>query len=110
MFRGLYLASKVEVAKEAGYEWMYEDLKNNGPNNIYKLAKTRQRRDQDIDRMIFVKASDGFGKGKSMSKNTPGKDEKISEGTTDGICRFKEGLRHSTQGPNLVLHKKDRNS
>ena len=41
------------------YEQMYEDLKNNGPKNLYKLAKTRQRRAQDIDRMIFVKDSEG---------------------------------------------------
>ena len=42
------------VAKEKGYEKLYEDLKENDPKNLYKLAKTRKGRSQDIDRVIFV--------------------------------------------------------
>ena len=50
---------RVAIAKEKGYEKLYEDLKENGPKNLYKLAKTRKRRSQDIDRMIFVKDREG---------------------------------------------------
>ena len=45
----------VAVAKEEGYEALYKELENNGPKKIYKLAKTRMRRAQDIDRLVFVK-------------------------------------------------------
>ena len=46
---------KVAIAKEKGYEKLYEYLKENGQKSLYKLAKTRKRGSQDIDRMIFVK-------------------------------------------------------
>jgi hypothetical protein len=49
----------VAIAKEKGYEKLYEDNMENGPKNLYKLAKTRKRRSQDIDRMIFVKDREG---------------------------------------------------
>ena len=66
-YRERNVTSKTEVAKakEAGYEEMYEDLKKNGPKNLYKLAKTRKRRAQDIDMMMFVKD----GEGKIMSSD-----------------------------------------
>ena len=38
------------IAKEKGYEKLYEDLKENGPKNLYKLAKKRKRRSHDIVR------------------------------------------------------------
>ena len=38
---------------------MYEDLKKNGPKNLYKLAKTRKRRALDIDKMMFIKDGEG---------------------------------------------------
>lgn len=47
----------VAIAKEGGYEELYRDLEKNGPKRIYKLAKTRTRRAQDIDRLVFVKDS-----------------------------------------------------
>jgi exonuclease III len=45
----------VAIAKENRYEKLYRDLESNGPKKIYKLAKTRMRRAQDIDRLVFVK-------------------------------------------------------
>lgn len=39
---------------------MCEDLKENDPKNPYRLAKTRKRRSQDTNRMVFLK--DGEGK------------------------------------------------
>ena len=42
--------AKVAIAKEKGYEKLYEDLKENGSKNLYKLAKTRIRRSHDIMR------------------------------------------------------------
>jgi hypothetical protein len=47
----------VAIAKEKGYEELYKELKSNGPKKIYKLARTRKRRAQDIDRLVFVKDS-----------------------------------------------------
>ena len=45
---------RVAITKEKGYEKLYEDrCKENGPKNLYKVAKTRKRRSQDTDRMIL---------------------------------------------------------
>ena len=38
------------MAKEKVHEKLYEDLKENGPKNLYKLAKKRIRRSHDIVR------------------------------------------------------------
>ena len=38
---------------------MYEDLKKNGPKNLYKLAKTKKLKVLDIDKMMFIKDGEG---------------------------------------------------
>jgi len=38
---------------------LYKDLEENGAKSLYKLAKTRKRRSLDLDRMKFVKNSEG---------------------------------------------------
>jgi hypothetical protein len=43
----------VSKAKQEAYESMYENLKTNGPKNLYKLTKTRKRRAIDIDKNDF---------------------------------------------------------
>lgn len=50
---------KCAIAKEKGYEDLYKDLEENGPKRIYKLARTRQRRAKDIDRIVFIKDEQG---------------------------------------------------
>ncbi|CAM4652884.1 unnamed protein product [Leuciscus chuanchicus] len=40
-------------------EELYRDIEENGPKKIYKLAKTRQRRAKDIDRLNLVKDQEG---------------------------------------------------
>ena len=47
------------IAKETGYEDLYKDLEENGPKKIYNLARTRQRRSKDIDRIVFIKDEQG---------------------------------------------------
>ena len=42
----------------AAYESLYRDLADNGPKMSHHLAKTRQRRSKDIDRLSFVKDGD----------------------------------------------------
>ena len=61
--------SKAEVAraKEKGYEHFYGDLKENGPKNLYKLAKTRKRRSQDIVReRSYMKITTSRGDGENI--------------------------------------------
>ncbi|XP_046863365.1 uncharacterized protein LOC124457122 [Xenia sp. Carnegie-2017] len=61
---------KCAIVREKGQEQLYKDLEQNGPKRIYKLAKTRQRRAKDIDKITFVKDEQG----KIVSE-----DEKIKE-------------------------------
>ena len=42
--------AKLAIAKEKGYEKLYGDLKENDQKNLYKLAKKRKRRSQNIVR------------------------------------------------------------
>ena len=44
------LKATVAIAKEKWYEKLHGYLKENGPKNIYKLAKTRRRRSLDLVR------------------------------------------------------------
>ena len=50
---------KCAIAREAAYENLYKELYDNGPQKIYRLAKTRQRRSKDIDRLPFVREGNG---------------------------------------------------
>jgi len=50
---------KCAIAKEKGYEDLYRDLEEIDPNKIYRLARTRQRRSKDIDRIVFIKNEQG---------------------------------------------------
>ena len=43
--------AEVAKIKEKAYKKLYAEVERNGPKVIYKLAKTRQRKNKDIDRM-----------------------------------------------------------
>jgi hypothetical protein len=47
------------MARDAANENLYKELTENGPKMIHRLAKTRQRRSKDIDRLSFVKDRNG---------------------------------------------------
>jgi exonuclease III len=50
---------KCASARDEAYENLYKELDDNGPQKIYRLAKTRQRRSKDIDILPFVRNEDG---------------------------------------------------
>ena len=59
--------AKVAIGKEKGHEKLYGDLKENGPKNLYKLAKTRKRRSQDIVReRSYMKITTSRGDGENI--------------------------------------------
>ena len=43
--------AEVAKIKEKAYKKLYAEVERNGPKVIYKLAKTRQKKSKDIDRM-----------------------------------------------------------
>ena len=43
--------AEVTKIKEEAYKKLYAEVERNGPKVIYKLAKTRQKKSKDIDRM-----------------------------------------------------------
>ena len=47
------------MARDAANESLYKELAENGPKMIHRLAKPRQRRSKDIDRLSFVKDENG---------------------------------------------------
>jgi len=45
---------KCAIAKATGYEDLYKDLEDIGPKEIYRLVTTRQKREKDIDWIVFT--------------------------------------------------------
>lgn len=60
IWRGMNKTSQEKCAiDKKRYEELYQDLEVNCPENIQKLARTRQRMTKDIDNMSFVRIEDG---------------------------------------------------